>query len=623
MAAIGGAGKGIQIVVGADYNDRDLKRAQRDLDKLKAEAARTAGPMAKLGNTLRANVGPALAMAGAAAAALAVKFGVDGVKAAVEEQAELVRLEQALRNVGQAFAMDEVNTFIDDLQRATGVADSELRPAFQRLVTATGDVAKAQDLLRLSMDISAGSGRSLESVSLAMAKASTGQVTALRRLGVPLSDAAVKSGDLSKITQELSDAFGGQAAAAANTYQGQLKRLGVAASEVQEAFGKGFLDGLGDTGDTTDDLMDSFKSLEPVMYSLGENIGLIAKAMGDLEKETRIVSGVLKGLLDITGPTTDALLYLYRVFGQGEDPVDALKAQFFGISTEAENAAQGTGNYWKELLVATGATQEAISPTEEMVLQLEEEAAAAEKAAAEFDKLSAAISNTGAVMAYQAAMDDLRKTVEENNGATSIFNDKGRDTVGAYVDLAQNAGKYIETLTSQADKAAVAEDALTTLKNQLGKTKMDPETEAALLAPFQGLIDDLREAGVDVTDLQIKLNNLKSKQIDITTTFYYYGEKRIPTEATGGYIRKFATGTHVSDSIPAMLSAGEYVIRADAVRRVGLGTLDAINQGRKPTGNGTGVMIENLNVTAAPGERAEESVPRALRRYAFVAGLNG
>lgn len=106
MAAIGGAGKGIQIVVGADYNDRDLKRAQRDLDKLKAEAARTAGPMAKLGNTLRANVGPALAMAGAAAAALAVKFGVDGVKAAVEEQAELVRLEQALRNVGQAFAID-------------------------------------------------------------------------------------------------------------------------------------------------------------------------------------------------------------------------------------------------------------------------------------------------------------------------------------------------------------------------------------------------------------------------------------------------------------------------------------------------------------------------------------
>lgn len=622
MAVVGGAGKGIQIVVGADYNDRDLKRAQRDLDRLKAEAARTAGPMAKLGNTLRANVGPALAMAGAAAAALAVKFGVDGVKAAVAEQAELVRLEQALRNVGQAFAMDEVNTFIDDLQRATGVADSELRPAFQRLITATGDVAKAQDLLRLSMDISAGSGRSLESVSLAMAKASTGQVTALRRLGVPLSDAAVKSGDLSKITQELTDAFGGQAAAAANTYQGQIKRLGVAFGEVQESFGKGFLDGLGNTNDTTDDLMDSFKSLEPVMYSLGENIGLVAQAMGDLEKETRIVSGTIKGLLDITGPTTDAMLYLYRVFGQGEDPVDALKAQFFGISTEAENAAKGTGAYWKELLTATGATQEAISPTEEMVLQLEEEAAAAEKAAAEFDKLSAAISNTGAVMAYQKAMDDLRKTVEENNGATSIFNDKGRDTVGAYVDLAQNAGKYIETLTSQADKAAVAEDALTTLKSQLGKTKMDPETEAALLAPFQGLIDDLRESGVDVTNLQTKLNNLKSKNIDITTTFYYYGEKPVPM-AVGGSVRRFAVGTHASDSIPAMLSAGEYVVRADAVRRVGVGTLDAINQGRRPTGNGTGVMIENLNVTAAPGERAEESVPRALRRYAFVAGLNG
>ena len=61
------AGKGIQIVVGTDYNDRDLKRAQRDLDRLKGQAAKTAGPMAKLGNTIRSNVGPAMAMAAASA----------------------------------------------------------------------------------------------------------------------------------------------------------------------------------------------------------------------------------------------------------------------------------------------------------------------------------------------------------------------------------------------------------------------------------------------------------------------------------------------------------------------------------------------------------------------------
>ena len=98
--AVSGSGKGIQIVVGTDYNDRDLKRAQRDLDRLKGQAAKTAGPMAKLGNTLRANVGPALAMAGAAAAAFALKLAIDGVKAAIADEAAARKLAQTLTNLG-------------------------------------------------------------------------------------------------------------------------------------------------------------------------------------------------------------------------------------------------------------------------------------------------------------------------------------------------------------------------------------------------------------------------------------------------------------------------------------------------------------------------------------------
>ena len=48
--------------------------------------------------------------------------------------------------------------------------------------------------------------------------------------------------------------------------------------------------------------------------------------------------------------------------------------------------------------------------------------------------------------------------------------------------------------------------------------------------------------------------------------------------ATGGYITGPGTGT--SDSIPAMLSNGEYVIRSSAVDRVGI--LNAINNGMVP-----------------------------------------
>lgn len=48
-------------------------------------------------------------------------------------------------------------------------------------------------------------------------------------------------------------------------------------------------------------------------------------------------------------------------------------------------------------------------------------------------------------------------------------------------------------------------------------------------------------------------------------------------------------------------------------------------QGESMMGGGSrgGIHIENLNVTAAPGERAETSIPRNLRRMAWVAGLDG
>ena len=56
------------------------------------------------------------------------------------------------------------------------------------------------------------------------------------------------------------------------------------------------------------------------------------------------------------------------------------------------------------------------------------------------------------------------------------------------------------------------------------------------------------------------------------------GEIGVGGRATGGYIRGPGTGT--SDSIPAMLSNGEYVIRASSVARYGLDMMDAINSGR-------------------------------------------
>lgn len=175
----------------------------------------------------------------AAMGAAATKFGVDAVKAASADQAAQLKLAKTLQNVTQATAAQTaaVEKFITTQQFATGVSDTQLRPALETLVRATGDVTKAQGLLKLGLDVSAGSGRDLESISLALAKAQGGQFTALQRLGIVIPENIKKSKDFAKVQEYLNSLFGGQAAVAADTFEGKLRILRERLGEAQETIG--------------------------------------------------------------------------------------------------------------------------------------------------------------------------------------------------------------------------------------------------------------------------------------------------------------------------------------------------------------------------------------------------
>ena len=186
--------------------------------------------------------GKAFLPAVAAMGALTVAAGYS-IKAAVEDSASQAILAKTLQNVtaatdSQVAALEEQ---ISVMQLATGVADEELRPAFASLVRATQDITTATDGLKLAMDISAGTGKDLASVSDALAKAYGGNYKALGLLSPELK-AMIKSGaSLDDIMAALSKTFGGQAAVAAGTAQGQFKRLNVALDEAKESIGMALL----------------------------------------------------------------------------------------------------------------------------------------------------------------------------------------------------------------------------------------------------------------------------------------------------------------------------------------------------------------------------------------------
>jgi TP901 family phage tail tape measure protein len=126
--------------------------------------------------------------------------------------------------------------------------------------------------------------------------------------------------------------------------------------------------------------------------------------------------------------------------------------------------------------------------------------------------------------------------------------------------LGKDLGAYADAISSvAANMPKSAQDTMSKLATSFGDN-------------FQSVFDaelqkSAAEYGVNATDLKtlIKkaLPNAKSSS------------DRKNREATGGYIQ--GPGTANSDSIPALLSNGEYVVRASAVKRVGRQTLDDIN----------------------------------------------
>jgi hypothetical protein len=206
------------------------------------------------------------ALAGVAAGAYAIKLGIDGVKAAVEDEASQKQLAIALKNTTNATDAQVKSTedYITKQQLAFGVADTKLRPALANLARATGDVGKAQQLTNLALDIAAATGKDLETVSLTLSKAYNGNIGALTKLGIPLDDAIKKSGDFNLVQAELVKLFGGAAKANTETYAGQLAIVTERIGELKEGIGA---------------------SLLPVIGRLLENINMVAKGFSGEDPE--------------------------------------------------------------------------------------------------------------------------------------------------------------------------------------------------------------------------------------------------------------------------------------------------------------------------------------------------
>ena len=257
-----------------------LADVQKFLDGMDKADNTTKSFSSKVGKYSKA-MAKSFALAGAAAGAYAVKLGIDGVQAAIEDEQSQVKLAQALKNTTNATDAQIASTedYITKQQLAFGIADTKLRPALANLARATGDVGKAQQLTNLALDISVATGKDLETVSLTLAKAYNGNIGALTKLGIPLDDAIKKSGDFNLVQGELVRLFGGAAQANTKTYAGQLAIVTERFGELKESIGVAIL---------------------PTLKNLLEQVNLVAKGFSG-EDESSGLSNKVKMLSNDLG----------------------------------------------------------------------------------------------------------------------------------------------------------------------------------------------------------------------------------------------------------------------------------------------------------------------------------
>jgi hypothetical protein len=289
------------IDIAAEFTGKKgFKQAETATDKMEKNVKKLAG---------------ALGLAFSGQAILA--FGKASIKAAAEDEKAQKQLALALKNVGLSRDAASSEDYIQRLQSEFGILDDKLRPAYQTLAVATRDTNKAQQLLNLSLDISASTGKDLSSVTAALSRAFLGNNTALGKLGVGISKADLKAGKFEDIITQLETTFAGSATQAANTFQGSIDKLGVASANVQEIIGEGLIDAIRSLSDedTVDNLAVQMQSVAVYTADVIRGIGVMVGYIQNVVEQVNKIPGLSKimELVLSTNPIFGAIATLNKL----------------------------------------------------------------------------------------------------------------------------------------------------------------------------------------------------------------------------------------------------------------------------------------------------------------------
>jgi hypothetical protein len=307
---------GIPIVT--QFNGDGIKKAIKSFKQLESASDKVkfvlkAGAVA--GVAAFAAIGAAAFQAGQALAGFA--------RMAAEDQKSQKQLELSIKASTKATdaQIQAVNDWIDTTQRATGIADDELRPAYARIIRSTRDFEKAQRLLRLALDVSAATGKPLQAVTEALSRAYDGTNTAIGRLGLGYDKAKLKAMDFNDIQTDLEKRFSGSALKNAQTFEGTMARFRITMDELKETLGSAILPYLQRLADFAIQIADAFGRkglagafaelkfiLQTLLYDENGALNQAGQTLNDLVNNVNTLGRIINFIPDIVNRVPNVLL---------------------------------------------------------------------------------------------------------------------------------------------------------------------------------------------------------------------------------------------------------------------------------------------------------------------------
>jgi len=291
----------VKITFDADFDDlkKGIKSSQTEVETF-ADKMGDFGKKAAI----------AFGLAGAAIGA----FAIASIKAAAEDETAQTKLQETIRNSTNATAeqIAGIDKYITKQSIATATTDDVIRPALSRLVLATGNVTKAQELLSLAQEIALAKNKPLEAVTNALGKAYEGSNTALGKLGLGIDAATLKTLSFDQTQQLLNKTFDGFIENQSTTAAFKFQQITIAVSESKEAIGAALLPVVKELADFI--IVTVVPAIESFVAGLtGEDS--LAEGLSESQKKAVEWGKKVRGVIDTVIDLKDELIAVSIVIG--------------------------------------------------------------------------------------------------------------------------------------------------------------------------------------------------------------------------------------------------------------------------------------------------------------------